>query len=89
MHGESEDAPELTECPDTESNSEDDGSEDDDDFLPINRDEPPYDENDDFEGAHTGINSKLDATSGTLYLDERLQCIEPNISMLATAKINS
>ena len=89
VHGESEDEPELIECPDTESDSDDDGSEDNNDFLPFNRDEPAYVERDDFEGAPTGICSKIDANAGTLYLDERLQCIEPNLSMLASAQMNS
>ena len=88
-NGDFEDEPEMIECTDTESESEDDDTEDEDDFLPIDRDEPSADEHDDFEGAQTGITSKLDTTSGTLYLDKKLQCIKPNISMLATTKMNS
>ena len=90
VYGESEDEPELIECSDTESDDEyaDADTDDENDFLPVNRNEPSLENDDNFEGAPTGITCKLDTTSGPLYLDENLQCVEPNISMLATAKMN-
>ena len=89
VHGESEDEPQLIECPDTEPDTDDEGSEGDDDFLPLNRDEPAYVEREDFEGTPTIIYSKIDVKPGTLYLDERLQRIEPNLSLLASAKMKT